>query len=84
MTKLEETLKRQLDEQRQLTRERDDNIETLLKDLRNAAENYAAEHSAHTKKSLDWCVEVEKNVNLRAERDALLLALVAAYKTRKP
>lgn len=42
------------------------------------------ERSGCNKKALDLGIAIERLVNMTAERDALLQALVAAYRTRKP
>jgi len=82
--KSEESLLRQLADQRKLTQERDANIDDLLKDTRRLAALLSEETQARSRQGLDHAVALEKIVNLTAERDALLLALVAAYRTRKP
>lgn len=59
-------------------------IDRMIEEIRGLKVVLEVEHNAHSKKSMEILVTVEKLVNMTAERDALLIALVAAYRTRKP
>jgi hypothetical protein len=85
MSKLSESqLKILLHESQALATDRLRTIETLTTELRTVRTNLDEERAASGRKSIEYLVALEKNVNLTAERDALMLALVAAYRTRKP
>jgi hypothetical protein len=81
---LEASLKNEIAERFADNQRHKDECDRLRDEIRDAQQPDDDEAKRASKQGLDFIVTVEQNVNLRAERDALLLALVAAYKTRKP